>query len=154
MREITEPVKFSRLSMLRLQSRVCRGALVFSTIRSNTMRNRKIALAAVAIAALAPTVSNASPERAALKACAGAFASSLASPGGAGPAFKIDYRDLSTGSMLDFYVHTFTFELHANDSKTGLPIARASCSANARGAVIALSSMPLESEHPALAAKL
>jgi hypothetical protein len=154
MREITEPVKFSRLSMLRLQSTVCRGALVFSTIRSNTMRNRKIALAAVAIAALAPTVSNASPERAALKACAGAFASSLASPGGAGPAFKIDYRDLSTGSMLEFYVHTFTFELHANDSKTGLPIARASCSANARGAVIALSSMPLESEHPALAAKL
>ena len=118
------------------------------------MRNRKMALAAVAIAALAPIVSNASPERAALKACAGAFASSLASPGGAGPAFKIDYRDLSTGSMLEFYVHTFTFELHANDSKTGLPIARASCSADARGAVIALSSMPLETEHPALAAKL
>ena len=118
------------------------------------MRNRKIALAAVAIAALAPAVSNASPERAALKACAGAFASSLASPGRAGPAFKIDYRDLSTGSMLEFYVHTFTFELHANDSKTGLPIARASCSANARGAVTALASMPLETEHPALAAKL
>jgi hypothetical protein len=154
MRKITEPVKFSRLSIRRLQSTVCCGALVFSTIRSNTMRNRKIALAAVAIAALAPTVSNASPERAALKACAGAFASSLASSGGAGPAFKIDYRDLSTGSMLEFYVRTFTFELHANDSKTGLPIARASCSADAHGAVIALSSMPLETEHPALAAKL
>ena len=118
------------------------------------MRNRKIALAAVAIAALAPTVSNASPERAALKACAGAFASSLASPGAAGPAFKIDYRDLSTGSMLEFYAREYVFDLYANDPKTGLPLARANCSTNARGAVIALTSVPLEAAPAALAAKL
>jgi hypothetical protein len=104
------------------------------------MNVRKIGLAVATIAVLAPVISNASPERNALNACAQAFASSLASPGAAAPAFKVAYRgNVNTGSMLEFYTREYTFDLHANDPKTGLPIARASCSTDTRGAVVALS---------------
>jgi len=103
------------------------------------MNLRRISLIAVVIAAAAPAISNASPEKAALDACARAFASSLASPGKAAPAFKVAYRgSQSTGSMLEFYTLEYTFDLHANDLKTGLPIARASCSTDSHGTVVAL----------------
>jgi hypothetical protein len=119
------------------------------------MKYRRVALILAAAAALAPAISNASPERAALDACARAFASSLAAPGSAAPAFKVAYRgSQSAGSMLEFYAREFSFDLQANDPKTGLTVARASCSTNARGAVIALSSLPLEAAPAALAAKL
>jgi hypothetical protein len=119
------------------------------------MKYRKVAVILAAAAALAPAISNASPERAALDACARAFASSLAAPGSAAPAFKVAYRgSQSTGSMLAFYTREYNFDLHANDPKTGLPVARASCSTDARGAVIAFSSLPLEAAPAALAAKL
>jgi hypothetical protein len=119
------------------------------------MKYRKVALLLAAAAALAPAISNASPERAALDACARAFASSLAAPGSAAPAFKVAYRGGQVaGSMLAFYAREYTFELRANDPKTGLPVARANCSTDARGAVTALSPLPLEAEPAALAARL
>jgi hypothetical protein len=119
------------------------------------MKLRNIALVAASIAALAPAISNASPEKAALNACAHAFASSLAAPGAAAPAYKVAYRDNRfAGSMLEFYAREFTFELNANDVKTGQPIARASCSTDSHGAVVSLASMPLDSEHRTYAAQL
>jgi hypothetical protein len=119
------------------------------------MKYRNVALALAAAAALVPAISNASPERAALDACARAFASSLATPGTAAPAFKVAYRGSpSPGSMLAFYMREYSFDLRANDPKTGQPVARASCSTNARGAVIALSSLPLEAAPATLAAQL
>jgi hypothetical protein len=118
------------------------------------MKVRKVALAIVTIAVLAPAISNASPEKAALNACAHAFASSLASPGSGAPAFKVDYRGtLAAGSTLEFYTREYTFELHANDEKTGLLIARANCSTDAHGAVVAFSAIPTRSVSPSLAAR-
>ena len=121
------------------------------------MKSRHIGLglALAAVAALTPVISNASPEKAALNACARAFASSLAAPGAATPAFKLAYHSNEfAGSMLEFYTREYTFDLNANDLKTGLPIARASCSTDAHGAVVALSSIPLDAAHPAVAARL
>jgi len=119
------------------------------------MNFRKISLAAATFAVLVPALSQAGPDRDALKACASAFASSLASPGTAAPAFKVNYRgNQSSGSMLEFYTRAYTFDLHASDPKTGTIIARASCSTDPRGAVFTLSPLPLNVEHPALAARL
>src|SRR5882762_10938231 len=119
------------------------------------MKLRHIALAAASIAALAPAIPSASPpEKATLNACARAFASSLAAPGAAVPTFKVAYRDNRfVGSMLEFYTREYSFDLNANDLKTGLPIARASCSTNSHGAVVALSAIPLDAAHPAVAAR-
>ena len=118
------------------------------------MKYRQVALILAAAAVLAPAISNASPEKAALNACARAFASSLAAPGSAAPAFKVAYGGVVTGSMLAFYAREYDFELRANDPKTGLPVARANCTTDARGTVIALSPLPLEAVPAALAARL
>ena len=68
---------------------------------------------------------------------------------------KVNYRgNPSTGSMLEFYNREYTFDLHANDPKTGSAIARASCSTDIHGAVVTLSPLPFDIEHPALAARL
>ena len=118
-------------------------------------RHIGLGLTLASIAALTPVISNASPEKAALDACARAFATSLAAPGAAAPAFKLAYRSNEfAGSMLEFYTREYTFDLNANDPKTGLPIARASCSTDAHGAVVALSPIPLDAAHPAVAARL
>jgi hypothetical protein len=119
------------------------------------MNFRKITLAAATFAVLIPALSQATPERNALNACARAFASSLASPGAAVPAFRVAYHGNQIGgSLLEFYTHEYTFDLHANDPKTGVAIARASCSTDSRGAVLTLSPVPLDVEYPALAARL
>jgi hypothetical protein len=116
---------------------------------------RKISLAVVAIAALAPAVSNASPERAAMDACARAFASSLASPGAAAPAYTVAYRSTQyVGSITEFFPREYTFELHANNKKSGLAIARATCTTNTHGAVVALTPIPLPAVSATLAAQL
>jgi hypothetical protein len=119
------------------------------------MKVRNIALAIATIAVLAPAISNASPEKAALDACAHAFASSLSSPGSSAPVFKVNYRSsLLTGSTLEMmYARKYNFELHANDEKTGLLIARANCSADAHGAVVAFSAIPPQTVSPSLAAR-
>jgi hypothetical protein len=114
---------------------------------------RKVALAAVSIAALSPTISNASPERISAKACASAFASSIAAPGAVAPAYKLAFRG-TTGSVLSgFYPSDFTFTLEARDSKTGLPIARALCSTDSRGTVTTISAVPLKADTSKLASQ-
>ena len=107
---------------------------------------RKAALAAVTIAALTPPVSNASPERLSAKACASAFASSIAAPGANTPAYKLAFRGTTGSALADFYPSDFTFTLEARDPKTGLPFARAVCSTNNRGIVTTISAVPLNSE--------
>jgi hypothetical protein len=107
---------------------------------------------AAAIVALSPAMANASPEKDALNACAAAFATSLAAPGAAAPAFKVvDGGTRGTASVGDFFAREYTFYLHANSPKTGLPIARASCSTNSRGAVVSLLPVPLAAAPQTLA---
>jgi hypothetical protein len=108
------------------------------------MNFRKIALSAATIAALTPAICNATPENDAINACARAFATTLAAPGADAPAFKVSYRSgQHFGSMLEFYARDYTFDLHANDRKTGLAVARASCTTDAHGAVVAFAPIPL-----------
>src|ERR1700681_4667224 len=108
------------------------------------MNVRNPGLLVAALALLSPAVSGASPEKDALNACARAFASSLASPGAAPPTFKVIYGDAGyAGSAAGFYSHAYTFDLHATDRKSGLPLARASCSTNIHGNVVELSPMLL-----------
>jgi hypothetical protein len=117
------------------------------------MNFRKLGLAAAMLAVLAPAISNASPEKAAIDACARAFASSLAAPGGAVPTYRVDYRNGPySGSVLAFYTRRYTIELHASDRKTSVTIAHASCSADSRGTVVALSPIPLDAARSSLAA--
>jgi len=119
------------------------------------MKFRQVSLMLASIAALVPAASNASPEKTALNACARAFASSLAAPGSAAPAYKVSYMGSEyTGSMLAFYAREFTFDMHANNLKTGLPIARASCSVDSHGTIIALSPVPLNAARAVMAARL
>ena len=109
------------------------------------MNVRKLGLAAAAAAVLSPAISHASPEKTALNACARAFASSLAPAGAAAPVFKVVYGgERNVASSADFFARTYTFELHARNQKTGLPVARASCSTDLRGSVISLSSIPMD----------
>jgi hypothetical protein len=114
---------------------------------------RRLLLTAASIAAICPAVSRASAESTALNACAQAFATSLASGSGA-PTFTLKYHSESAGALADYYgSHEFTFYLQARDPKTGLTLARATCSADTRGAVVALTATPLETS-PSLAAQL
>ncbi len=114
---------------------------------------RKVALAVVTIAALSPTISNASPERISAKACASAFASSIAAPGSSTPAYRLTYRGTTSSVLSDFYPSDFTFTLEARDPKSGLPIARAVCSTNYRGIVTTISAVPLETAPGKLASQ-
>jgi hypothetical protein len=112
--------------------------LVFLTIKDTAMNFRNIALIAAAIAALSPAICNASPEKDGINACARAFATTLAAPGADAPAFKVTYRNgQHFGSMLEYYIREYNFDLHVNDKKSGLPIARAKCSTDAHGAIVA-----------------
>jgi hypothetical protein len=118
------------------------------------MNFRKITLLAASIAVLTPALSNASPEKSALNACAQAFATSLASSGAPTPSFKVAYKsDEFSASTVEFYNREFTFELHAKDAKTGAEFAHASCSTNSRGAVVALSSLPVQAAPATLASR-
>ena len=117
------------------------------------MNLRKVALAAVTIAALSPAVSNASPERTSAKACASAFASSIAAPGASTPAYKLAFRGTSGSALADFYPSDFTFTLEARDPKTGLAIARAVCSTDSRGAVTTIAAVPLTADTGKLASQ-
>ena len=95
------------------------------------------------------------PRKRRSNACARAFASSLAAPAMRAPPFKVDYRGDAVRE-LDGRLSTpatYTFDLQANNPKTGLPIARASCSTDTRGVVIALSSLPLDGPRTGLAAR-
>jgi hypothetical protein len=108
------------------------------------MKFRKVSLAVATFAMLVPALSQAGSERDGFNACASAFASTLTSPGAAVPAFKADYLPgRSTGSMLDFFTHEYSFDLRADDPKTGAIVARARCTTDTRGTVRGLAPLPL-----------
>ena len=117
------------------------------------MTIRKILLAAAALAALSPSLSTASPERASLQACASALASSMAAPGAAAPAFKVLHFASTESALTAFYPTEFTFQLEAHDPKTGAEVARAMCSTNAHGEVTSLSLLPLQTRPATFAAR-
>jgi hypothetical protein len=115
---------------------------------------RQFAFAAATIAALAPAVSNASPEKSAVEACARAFASSMATADAAAPTYKVDYRGIQyVEPVTDMYSRGYTFHLFAKSRKTGLPIAQASCTTDKQGVVLALSPLSQDSAPPALTAR-
>jgi hypothetical protein len=130
------------------------GVGIFST-RNTIMNIRTLMLSAASIAAVSPAVSLASPENAALAACARAFAASTALPGSSAPAFKLKFRGSRAGSsIVDYYSsHDFTFYLQAHDVKTGATLARATCTTDAHGAQIALTATPLNGSEATFAAR-
>ncbi len=103
------------------------------------MMIRKLSLAILTIAAIAPVVASASPEDVALQACAKAFASSIAG-GSIAPAFKVNYYDQkqATNSVAGFYARNYSFTMQAQDRKTGTALASATCSADTHGEVLTL----------------
>jgi hypothetical protein len=108
------------------------------------MNFRKIVLTAATVTALTPAICSASPVKEGINACARAFATTLAAPGADARPFKVSYRgDQHFGSMLEFYTREYTFDLHVNDQKTGRPIARASCSTDLHGSVVAFAPIPV-----------
>jgi hypothetical protein len=116
------------------------------------MSTRTLFLAAATLVALSPVIASASPERAALSSCVRAFAASLGAPGSTAPSVKVKLRgDQTATSMMDFYTREYTFELSANDPKTGLSVGRVSCEADSHGAVIALSALPSRAPLPTVA---
>lgn len=119
------------------------------------MKIRTLFFAAASIAALAPSLSQASTENAALGACTRAFAASMASPGSGAPSFKLKYRNTQAGSsIVDYYSsREYTFYLQARDPKSGATLARATCTADTRGSQVALTATPLDGSEATLAAR-
>ena len=108
------------------------------------MNAHTFGLAVAAIAAFSTAICNASPETTAVNTCARAFVDNIAPERAAAPRYKIDYRDSLSGSSIAFYFPTTsTFDLEAHDPKTGAVFARARCSTDASGAVVALSLLSL-----------
>jgi hypothetical protein len=119
------------------------------------MHVRTLLLTLASVAALTPAVSNAGAESAALKTCTAAFASSLSAQGTSSPAVKLKYRGgPAASSFAEYYTRDYTFFLKANDPKTGLPLARATCSATTAGTLLSLSAVPVGVDSPSLAAQL
>ncbi|MGO9933070.1 MAG: hypothetical protein ACLPV8_14835 [Steroidobacteraceae bacterium] len=115
---------------------------------------RKLTLAAAVSAAIAPSISNANPEDVALKACARAFASSIATPGSTTRPYKLVNLDSHAQSAVaSYYEREYTFYLQARDPKSGVTLARAACSTDKRGMIVALRTAPLDSANPTLAAE-
>ncbi len=118
------------------------------------MNIRTIVIAVATVAALSPAISNASPEKQSLKACANAFASSITAPGAAepgatAPSYKLVYHRDTPSPLMEF-PRDFTFMLEAHD-KAGVAIARAECSTNSNGVVTTISAIPLSAKFNPLA---
>jgi hypothetical protein len=105
------------------------------------MTPSKLASAVVVIAALAPVIASASPEKASVQACATAFAAKIAVPG-----YKLEYRGNFGSALADFYSVQYSFTMEARDPKTGSTIARAECSADAHGTVTSLTAIALDTK--------
>jgi hypothetical protein len=117
------------------------------------MHTRKVLLALASVAAISPAVCNASPESEGVKACASAFAASIAPTGAAAPAYKLTYRGSQASSAYsDYYTRDFTFHLRAQNAKSGV-LAQATCSTDLHGNVVSLSALTREAKGPALAAQ-
>jgi hypothetical protein len=72
-----------------------------------------------------------------------AFEKTLAQSEDAGHAFKVVYgKDQFASSIADYFPTSYTFDLQANNVKTGEVVARVRCEADRRG-IIALSPLPL-----------
>lgn len=118
------------------------------------MNIRKLSLAIVTIAAISPVVASASPEDTALNACTKAFANSIAAPGAATPAVKVNYAQRHfVSSVTDYYAHDYTFTLKAQNPKTGFVFASATCSADMHGEVVAFTATAKPSEATTLASR-
>ena len=119
------------------------------------MNFRTLILSTASIAAFLPSLSQASDETAALGACTRAFAASMVAPGSSAPAFKLRYRSSPAGSAIaDYYSrHEYTFYLQAHDPKSGATLARATCTADARGIQVALTTTPQDASEATLAAR-
>jgi hypothetical protein len=109
------------------------------------MKSRHLALAAVAAAALLPSISTAAGEKNAASACARAFAASIAAPGALPPPYKLNFRDPWRSSVLAPY-RLATFNMQAQNARTGAVLARAVCSTNRDGSVNGLSAVPLDAK--------
>ncbi|HEY6621334.1 MAG TPA: hypothetical protein VIY68_17450 [Steroidobacteraceae bacterium] len=107
------------------------------------MNFRALFLSVASVAAFAPCVSHAATQNSALSACTRAFAARLSTTGSV-PAFKLKYID-QPGSAIDEYYsgHKYTFDLQAQNSRTGAVLARATCTTNMRGTQVALSAPPM-----------
>ena len=110
--------------------------------------------AAALIAALAPAISQASPEKEAMKVCARAFESSLIAGVVNPPVFKLKYSERASSPWESYYNPKYSFYLQANDPETGLPRASATCSTSLNGNLIALTAIPVGEGAPKLAAAL
>jgi hypothetical protein len=118
------------------------------------MNIRHFGLAVVTVAAFSPSISNASPEKASVDACARAFATSMASTAAPAPSYKLAYRgNPDAGSLAEFYRSGYTFDLETHDQKTGVTVTRARCSTDRRSTVVALSVLPLDRQTETLAAR-
>jgi hypothetical protein len=117
------------------------------------MNIRNIAFAIVTVAALAPAISQASPEKASVKACASAFANTVSTSAGTAPGYKLAYRTSFGSALADFYPAEYTFTMDARDSKTGNVIAHAVCSADSRGTVTEITTTPVEAKSTTLASQ-
>jgi hypothetical protein len=119
------------------------------------MTIRMIVLAAAAFTALSPAIAAANPEKASVQACVRAFATRLGVAGDATPAYRLAYRGSLSGNQMDNYIPAeYTYTLEAHDRKTGAAYARALCSTNTRGAVTALSVIPVDAKSATWAAGL
>src|SRR5579862_3272695 len=106
------------------------------------MHIRHFALAIITIAALSPSISEAAPETESVNACARTLAAGVGGTGGFIPSYKLIYSgNRFTGSVADYFPGN-SFELEAHDPKTHAVIARARCSTNYRGEVVAFSWAP------------
>jgi len=118
------------------------------------MNARRFALILTAAAALSPLTSQASPERDAVDSCAHALVASMAATGTAPPTYKVQYpSDRFRSAIAKFFVHDDTFELEARDRKSGAVIARARCTTNYRGSILAFSTVPLAEREALLSAR-
>lgn len=116
------------------------------------MHTRRLALSVIAAAAFHPAVSGAYPGKNSLNACVNAFEKTL--PAGEAPSrtYKVVYRDDRWNSSLaQFFPMRYTFDLQANDPKTGAALARARCSTDSHGTVSKLSTLPMTGRDPTLA---
>lgn len=117
------------------------------------MHTSYFALALITTTALAPLLSQASPETESVNVCARALAAGLGGTGGSAPTYKLIYFGHQfTGSVADYFSAN-SFELEAHDPKTGAVIASARCSTNYRGAVVAFSRVPVSEEGAILSAQ-
>jgi len=101
------------------------------------MTIRRFGLSISALAAVSPAVCNALPAKASLDACVKAFEKTLEPADAVSHAFKVVYPgERLTGSIADFYPTAYTFDLQANNLKTGEVVAHVRCATDRRGSVV------------------